>query len=177
MAQKSGGTFSPKYGSSFWFDPLLPRIQLIFFSLNGLYLFSPVYSSFRMVCTYSHPDTHIQLSPWPMILLESLIRNPHFIDNLVNQVILVDHFFTAGKVWWFQLSIPLSIKTKHQICMFLVSEVSFLILFSWLEIQVKLISCIFWQDYLVTGKKNNIGSNLVEAPAFETHLNRIEGRW
>ena len=57
-----GRTFSPRYGSSFWFDPLLPRIQLICLSLNCLYLFSPAYSSFRMVRTYSHPDTHIQLT-------------------------------------------------------------------------------------------------------------------
>ena len=42
-----GGTFSPRYGSSFWFHPLLTRIQLIVLSLNCLTLFSPVYSSFR----------------------------------------------------------------------------------------------------------------------------------
>ena len=57
----SGRTFSPRYGSLFWFNPLLPRIQLISLSLNCLYLFSPGYSSFRMVSNYSHPDTLIQL--------------------------------------------------------------------------------------------------------------------
>ena len=72
-----GGTFSPSYSSSFWFDPLLPRIQLTCLSLNCLYLFSPGYSSFRMVCTYSHPDTFIQLS-YPF-LMGSLIQ----VDNYV----------------------------------------------------------------------------------------------
>ena len=62
FAESDGRTFSPRYGSSFWFDPLLPRIQLICLSLNCLYQFSPAYSSFRIVLTYSHPDTHIQLT-------------------------------------------------------------------------------------------------------------------
>ena len=52
-----GDAFSPIYGSAFWFVPLLAHMQLIFLSLNGLYLFSPIYSSFRMVCTYSRPYT------------------------------------------------------------------------------------------------------------------------
>ena len=56
-----GETFSPRYGSSFWFDPLFPQKQLIVLSLNGLYLFSPRNSSFRMVRTYSPPEPHIQL--------------------------------------------------------------------------------------------------------------------
>jgi hypothetical protein len=39
-----GGMFSPMYGSSFWFVPLLTHVRLIFLSLNGMYLFSPMYS-------------------------------------------------------------------------------------------------------------------------------------
>ena len=77
MVPLTGGTFSPSYSSLFWFDPLLPQIQLTCLSLNCLYLFSPGYSSFRMVCTYSHPDTFIQLS-YPF-LMGSLIQ----VDNYV----------------------------------------------------------------------------------------------
>ena len=46
---KWGRTFSPRYGSSFWFDPLLTRIHLIVLSLNFLTLFSTIYSSFRKI--------------------------------------------------------------------------------------------------------------------------------
>ena len=83
--------------------------------LFGSYLFSPIYSSsfyLWMVCTYSHPYTaHLEKTG-----TNDIFRILIFVDNLVIQLILVDHFFTAGKVWWFSiLSIPFNIKTKNVI--------------------------------------------------------------
>ena len=78
---------SPMYRSSYWFIPLLTHVLPIFLILNGSYLFSPMYCSFRKTRYYTcicilthvlHASAQIRL----LDILENLKRTQDRLQSL-----------------------------------------------------------------------------------------------
>ena len=70
-----GDALSPMYRSSYWFIPLLTHVLPIFLILNGLYLFSPMYCSFRKNQVLHMPIlTHV-LHASAQIRLRDILEN------------------------------------------------------------------------------------------------------